>query len=439
MVKKVIGLFLICFFSWFITADAKTFGPFHDQPADKSWTIRFTHEVLPETLEKNVYVSEDKEGKQLVPTTLRASGKEVYVDSPQEGYTYGKTYYLFVTDGVLSKKLKPLKNKQVVPFTIESSSLYKMRVKELRERWEVAKPRYDGPMLDVEPQVVAPYSLGKMNDHALEEALRVTNFLRYVSYLPDNVTLDPSFTVEAQAASVVNAANQQMSHHPFKPQDMDESFYELGSLGASTSNLGLGYSNVTDSILHGYMPDVSDKNRVHVGHRRWVLSPRLQKVGFGFAMATDRWKHTAMKVISDDMWRDPPVVSYEQIAWPSAVAFPIEFMKRAFPWSVSLNEEVYDDNQLDDIEVTLTRTKDGQTWKFSNETDKDGFFNISTGNYGYTPYTIIFQPNQISYQQGDTYKVNIKGIYTTTGQQTSIQYETTLFALRDGGTGSTSH
>lgn len=304
------------------------------------------------------------------------------------------------------------------------------RIEQINNKWALLKPTYSGSITDSNPAVTPPYRLGKLSDRALREALDVTNFVRYVSYLPSDVTLNGDFNKKAQAAAVLNAANQKMDHYPIRPNKMDESLYKLGYDGAGASNLGYGYHTLANSIKDGYMPDDDDLNREKIGHRRWVLSPRLHEVGFGYATATDGTPYTAMKVIAPKMW-DNKEAKYQHISWPAETVFPVEFFGKRDPWSVSLNPSSYDASKTRDISVTLTRVNDGKVWKFNREgTSKDGFFAINTENYGYAPFTIIFQPNQTkSYEAQEHYKVEINGLYTKTGNKTKFQFDTTFFKL----------
>ncbi len=311
-----------------------------------------------------------------------------------------------------------------------SKVVFSERMNDIQAKWDAWKPRYDGDLFVVKPVTTSPFVLGKMQDGHLQDALNLTNFVRYLSYLPSNVRLNEQFTKEAQAASVVNAANARMTHYPTKPAAMNEELFNLGYSGASTSNLGSGYGNLVSSIQKGYMSDEDDGNRESVGHRRWILSPQLQEVGFGYAIGANNNPHTAMKVIAPNMW-DHPSASYEYIAWPSVEAFPISFFGADHPWSISLNADEYDDSQIEEVAVKLTRLHDQKTWEFSNSKQKNGYFNIDTQSYGNTPYTIIFQPNNIkSYHNGDKYRVEVSGIYKNTGEKATVQFETTFFNLK---------
>ena len=136
-----------------------------------------------------------------------------------------------------------------------------------------------------------------------------------------------------------------------------------------------------------------------------------------------------MKVIAPNMWKNP-MTSYQMITWPAQTAFPTDFFGPRDPWSVSLNPDIYDAAKVNQITVQLTRITDGKKWRFSHSSQTDGYFTINTENYGQTPFTIIFQPNNVrEYLQGDYYQVEIYNVYQKNGQKTTIQYETRFFDL----------
>lgn len=304
------------------------------------------------------------------------------------------------------------------------------RIKDIQSKWQALNLKGDIEPIEVMPSVEVPYTLGKVSNTALQDALKLTNFVRYLSNLPSNVVLNKQFNEDAQAAALVNASNQSMSHYPVQPKGMDDKLFKQGYSAAGDSNIGYGYRTITNSIKDGYLSDASASNRATVGHRRWILSPRLQEIGFGYARASDGRGHTAMKVIAPDMWRNPEA-SHHSILWPAETAFPIEFFGINDPWSISLNPENYDGKRITDISVTLTRINDQKKWYFTKQGEtSDGYFNISTENYGYTPFTLIFQPKQTAnYQPGERYRVQIDGLYTESGKKTSYQYETAFFEL----------
>lgn len=365
------------------------------------------------------HVGSDKEvidwmyGNQL--TTGKGISKDKYID-------FGSNDHLSRAHGAAFFKRAHDRN------LIKKTSHEEQRIQEIQKKWNVLKPRYNGPMHSEQPYALDRYSVGKVNPQYLKEALNLTNFVRFLSYLPSDIRLNAQFNKEAQAASLVNAANSQLTHTPKKPWKMDEDLFQLGYKGANTSNLGMGHTDFNMSIQR-YMADADGQNRIHVGHRRWILSPRLQEVGFGFVYDINGHPYTAMKVIAPNMW-DNPSAPYDYIVWPSKTAFPTSFFGTTDPWSISLNDERYDSSKVANLTVELTRKKDGKTWIFSKNNSSDGYFNLSTESYGNTPYTLIFQPKNVGeYKKGDTYEVRVSGIYLLTGNVTSISYETTFFDL----------
>ena len=177
----------------------------------------------------------------------------------ENGITFGKTANTFAPTENLTRGEFALFIYRAEQLTVENrplppkESTYAKRVKEIQNQWRKIRPIYDGPILESTPSTIAPYKLGKVRQEELIDALNVTNFVRFLSYLPGNIQMNEGFNEEAQAASVLNAAHQRISHHPEKPIDMEEGVYELGYSGANTSNVGVGYANIKSSILNGYM------------------------------------------------------------------------------------------------------------------------------------------------------------------------------------------
>ncbi|CAM3131379.1 S-layer-like y domain-containing protein [Filibacter tadaridae] len=353
----------------------------------------------------------------------------------ENGITYGKTDTTFAPTDRLTRgefALFIYRAERVAGDTSAQpeNESYRQRVKEIQAKWNALQPRYTGPILKEKSSVKPPYKLGKASNEALVDALNMTNFVRFLAHLPSGITLNVSYNEQAQAASLVNAANQSMTHYPLQPTGMDDRLYNSGYAGASSSNIGFGYTDIIESIQQGYMPDSSDSNRESLGHRRWILSPRLQEVGFGYTLDANGTGHTAMKVVAPQMW-DNPSVSFETIAWPSESAFPTEFFGNRDPWSVSLNTSIYDPSRTSNVTVQLIRKNDGRKWTFSSKNQKDGYFNIDLESTGYTPYTVIFQPDGIvDYQSGNLFEVKISNIYKHNGEQSIISFQTTFFDLK---------
>lgn len=256
----------------------------------------------------------------------------------------------------------------------------------------------------------SPYAYGKVSNASLKDGLKALNTMRYIAGIPANVKLDSKYTQMCQAAAMVNAANQSLSHYPKKPDGMSQSMYDLGYKGASSSNIAWASwsTSLSFSVVRQWMEDGDAYNIDRVGHRRWILNPSMKKTGFGFAKG-----FSAMYAF--DSCFEP--TSYYGVAWP-AQSMPVEYFGSEYPWSISMG---YTIDQTSKVKVTLTRKSDGKTWKFS-EKSADGFFNIENGGYGRSG-CIIFRPGNVSYKAGDTYQVTI------TGLKEKVSYEVKFFSL----------
>lgn len=405
----------------------ETFSPFTNVDLDKEWRVLFNHGDI----ENNVKAWIEDSSKTIVPTRQRIEDNTLIIE-PINNYMGNEEYTLYIGKTSSQK----LYNQEKVVFTTRKITARELdpdvqgRIKEIKGYWDSIKPINKEIEYIEKPSSVFPYSLGKLTDETLKNALNVTNFVRYVAYLPSDVKLNEQFNREAQAASVVNAANNLLTHYPTRPKDMDNSLYELGSYGARTSNLGQGFRSIVDSIIMGYMYDGDSSNIDRVGHRLWVLSPKLKEVGFGYATSKDNVGFTGMKVISDNMHYNSEKY-YDYISWPAKTAMPAQLFTKSYPWSVSLNPEIYNRYEIDNVKVELTRMSDNKTWTFSKDS-KDGYFNIGTGNYGYLPFTIIFSPDDMpTYNSGDHYKVTISNLRKINGEYATISFDTVFFNLND--------
>ncbi|SEU28067.1 S-layer homology domain-containing protein [Paenibacillus sp. NFR01] len=285
-------------------------------------------------------------------------------------------------------------------------------------------------IFEAAPQFGTPMDAGKLKQVYIEDGLKAVNFVRYLAGLPSDVEADWSLAPQEQAAAMANALNGGLSHYPSQPAGMDDALFRLAADGAKSSNLYAGnptlYSNVT-----GYMSDSDTSNIDRVGHRRWIINPQMKKTMFGFTFKNgdNIYPYGAMYAFNRE--RSASEVQYDYVSWPSAGYFPQELFAPDDAWSVSLNPDKYDNTRTGQISVNLTRIRDGRSWSFSaQDTNKSGkYFNVEKSGYG-IPFCIIFRPDGISaFEDEDTFKVDIRGIYSKGGAETAISFETTMFDL----------
>ena len=274
------------------------------------------------------------------------------------------------------------------------------------------------------PSASQPYAAGSLKQEVLQAGLDRLNALRRIAGLPD-VALDANYTAKAQAAALVNAANDQLSHTPGKPAGMDNALYNLGKDGAGSSNIAAFMSCTANGpvayCVDMWMEDSDGYNIDRLGHRRWQLNPGMGKTGWGVAQGSSFAYAAEYSFDNSGAGCD-----YDFISWPASGNFPAnkQLFTGDFAWSVTPNPRKYTVSP-GSVTVTLRRESDGQTWSFGGgerytAADSGKYFNVNTANYG-VPGCIIFRPDGISTYQG-VYTVTISGL-----RGGSISYQVDFF------------
>ena len=284
-----------------------------------------------------------------------------------------------------------------------------------------------------EPSVVYPYATGALTDDLLESGLSYLNYIRYVAGLP-SVQLSDSLNENAQYGAVVLAAIDQLTHYPSKPSDMSDDFYIQGYNATTSSNISMrwGYGNINylQSSLQGCLADDGSNNLATVGHRRWLLNPRLLDVGFGFAESTTGAAYVTTKVFDSS----GAAVNFEFISWPASGYVPSNLFDADDPWSISLNTSLYQKPQAENITVTLTRESDGQQWTFDANTggpttSQYPYMTVNNQGYGISN-CLIFSPGSDAIGTYDgVYTVKIEGLFTASGEPTELSYQVEFFDI----------
>ena len=265
-----------------------------------------------------------------------------------------------------------------------------------------------------------PYDMGDISLDDRIQALNSVNFCRYLAGLPADVTLNDFYNVTTQAASLVNASNDVLTHYPSQPSEMSDELYKLGSNGAKSSNIASGFSNITSSVIDGYVADTDASNINRVGHRRWVLNPAMKQTGFGFVK-----NYTAMYAF--DRTRSESFTG-DYVTWPPK-NMPNEIYTQSsygYAFSVSLNSS-YEYPSLENITVDLSSKLLNKSWHLDKtSTDmKTNYLTVNNDGYGMNR-CIIFNVGQ--FPENDTVSVKINGLKKD-GISTSISYDVNFFDL----------
>ncbi|PQP83346.1 hypothetical protein C0Q44_01090 [Paenibacillus sp. PCH8] len=308
---------------------------------------------------------------------------------------------------------------------------------EINYKWMQWMSDKDQPVtFQQQPSTHAPYMAGVVSDTSLEQALRAANFYRYLSGLDGDLVLDPALNRQAQHGAVVVATGE-LTHFPARPADMAKDFFDLGAKSTSSSNLYASYTatgNLAVKSVEAYMDDSDASNIAVLGHRRWILSPQLKKVGFGVASRDNinYASHFSTMQVMDTSRSGK--LNYNYNSYPNNGAFPVEAFHVSQAWSAQLNPDVFAKPSNTEVQVEIIRTTDQKTWvlgaKNANGSDPSkSFFNVNSDGYGYN-YAVIFRPDNLkSLKAGDTFDVRITGLKKKDGSKAEISYQTRFFSV----------
>ena len=302
----------------------------------------------------------------------------------------------------------------------------------IRQKWKELRPRYPGPRFAVPPRAAAPYAAGELSAGFLEDGLAMTRFVRFLAGVPDDVELSADLCAAAQHGAVVLAALGILSHAPPRPPDMPLDFYQRGlaSTGSSNIHQSSGSGDSLASAVVSFMDDSDPGNIDRVGHRRWVLSPVMKRLGFGSAVSRNGDVFTTMEVFDNGNEGQRP---FDFIRWPPEGTFVVEMFSATQAWSVCFNPAKYRVPRVENLRVTLTRKADGARWEItSRDADPRGaYLHLDTAGYGYQS-AIIFRPAPgFSIEAGDTFGVSLTGLGTLGGAAKKLDYEVTFARLSD--------
>ena len=295
---------------------------------------------------------------------------------------------------------------------------------------------------DSEP-TFSPYYAGSVKSTVLYDALDELNYIRWLIGVPNNVTLDSEMTRKAQHGAVLLDAIDTLTHTPGRPADMSTSFYELGYDATSHGNIAVSqmynsyekWGNMSLSYSTKlYMDDSDETNISALGHRRWLMNPRMKRTGFGISTrggyavtyVNEPFDNPSQVLSPEEYaryleWLKWPIAD-EYITWPTAKHnHPLTYFAADTAWSVTLNRNVFATASTASVIVSLTRQRDGRTWVFSTS-GNGGYFNVAAADVAYDQ-CIIFRPYGVDrYNDGEIWSVNISGLPRLDGTTGNISY-----------------
>lgn len=231
------------------------------------------------------------------------------------------------------------------------------------------------------------------------KVLQRINFYRQLVGLPGNIVLNDTKSQKCMQAALMSTANNSLSHSP----PTSWSCYTAdGREAAGKSNLSLGSAG--SRAIDSYIRDAGSGN-YFVGHRRWILYPKLAEVGTG---DTDR--SNALWVIGN--FGSEPDNMPEFVAYPAQGFMPQDLV---YPrWSFSIPAADFSGTT-----VTMTDAN-GNAVNLTQE---------QLNNGGFGDRTIVWVPEGIDTQSTEdvVYNVKLTGVKLSTGETKEYSYQVTLF------------
>lgn len=271
---------------------------------------------------------------------------------------------------------------------------------------------------------------GFISDASVQSMLEHARFMRWLAYVEEPLEITDEFSELAQAGAQLLAAADTPAHELPQPEGFPDALYEIASAGIRGSNIACINWMDTDVLvaaLEYFQRDEGAHNRFTLGHRRWLLSPALQHTGFGLANAESGMTYVTMYVHD---FTAETVHRWDHIAWPSAGAFPAEYMYDQTPWSVILSDRVYA-SEHPQLNITVSCEQTGERFvidRFAQEDAPDAYW-IDTDGYG-LGFALIFRPASASeFEQNQVWRVRIENLQKLDGSLAAIEYEVHMMAL----------
>lgn len=270
-------------------------------------------------------------------------------------------------------------------------------------------------LYDLLPNIADCFS-GALNEQAQLRLLQAFNQTRELHRL-SATSYDSNANIEVQEASLIQRANNSLSH---TPSTNALCYSDAGFDGSSSSNLHLGGSNSDPaSDLIGLVDDAFNQTAIAgAGHRRALLNPFLQFTSYGQVLGASAVKVFDFSHDSAARAQDiPDYVAFPYWRYPY-VFFSDKTHNKKTPWNITIIEDkssiwANQHNYYKNAQLTITRKDTAKKMSVANlHTDTKG-----SG-----------VPNNLSWTVTDWeydvwYSVEIDNIQYRSGKTGSIQYD----------------
>lgn len=317
------------------------------------------------------------------------------------GITVGAESY---TEAVVSAYTNGLSKSSDIYNANEIDVFANRTIQEIADQYSsafYAEPMYDNDDSSTwysdEPSVQYPYDPGMISDATHSSMIAMTNFYRWLAGCdPIEAARHSESELPLQTGALIrNFCWQHIVMDSFKPSDMDDTLWQKGA-SCNHNILAQDYTPVgavTAWINEGY--DQSIESWKTVGHRAILMDHKLSKMSYGFC---DRIAIGTAKTSKKEM--DMPFTAYPVPGYmPTNIINPINCA-----WTVSLNDDLFDFEDIEMVKVIITNTRTGQQWART--------YDDETMIYSYGLIAFAQPDDYIDMMYTDSYKIDITGIHS---------------------------
>ncbi len=232
----------------------------------------------------------------------------------------------------------------------------------------------------------------------MDKILMRLTYFRKAAGLHNEIIENPTKSEKAQQAALMMHANNELDHFP---PDTWKCFSTAGKDGAGSSLLAMSKNA---EAIDTYIRD-HGANNGPVGHRRWLLWPRLQEIGIGNTNVSN-----ALWVLGNP--GSAPSDAPEFIAWPPEGYVPNRLV---YPrWSFSIKDADFTETQI----------------SMTNSNGHSIQLTVETLDNAYGDRTIVWVPQGVETNSSDdrSYKVTI-GNVKVDDESFEYEYSVTLFDI----------
>lgn len=299
--------------------------------------------------------------------------------------------------------------------------VYNNRTKEdIIKKYSASVPDdYDADLYETTGSSTAPYKESTLTQTTKDNALKFSNYLRWLGGLtPFEPSDELSWSNAAKGAVLLDAS--EFSHFPSQPEDMNDEFYNSAYKGTSSSNIVNCYIGSQRNILSLARIFMNDTGDTMPGHRTTFMTRNGNKIAYGmfnnFACQTVEYEGNPN--VQGTATVDNNEAAY---AWPAPGYFPENEISTSAYWTVNLNTTKITTSEKTP-EVKITDIDTGE--EFVRNSSATGLYTTT-----YWGKFISFAPPKTSNgYSGKNYKVTISNLIDSEGMPVVLEYTVNFFS-----------